>query len=78
MKLIKSILLVSIFATVVGCSGDDSGGNPSPVKSADDQIAAINANKDMPEQAKQVAIAQIKARTAQGPAQGPTATGSKK
>jgi len=67
-KLILMLIVPFAGATfLTGCSGaDDGGGNPPPVASVDDQIKAIQANKDMPPQAKEIAIAQVKARSASG------------
>jgi hypothetical protein len=60
-KFLLAVGLVAVAFAVVGCKDIGvSPGNPPPVSSNADQIKAIENDKDMPPQAKAIAIAQIK------------------
>ena len=78
MKFLSITLALFVVLGIAGCKSDDLGNvNPEPPK-VDDSIKRIEADKHMPQAAKDAAIGQLKAREAQGKAMAEAAKNGQK
>lgn len=78
MKFFTLTVLIVLALNLIGCGDGDLGKVDAPPPKVEDSIANIESNPHMPQQAKDAAIGQLKAREAQGKAMAEAAKGGQK